>query len=117
MIYQNVLDLKQNYLLMKLTKSNTCKTKLSFEVNGKITKVKLWMKMNKLTIKYHKTKSIIFNRKKHFNNSKVNIDNHDIEQVKQMNYQSIVFDDKLTWKSHVQHICAKLSNRSSALLN
>ena len=34
--------------------------------------------------------------------------------VKQMNYLGIVFDDKLTCKSHIH--CAKLSNGSWALL-
>ena len=73
------------------------------------------MKMNKLTINYDKTK-FIFTQKKHFNNSKVNIDNHKIEQVKQMKYLGIVFDYKLTWKSHIQHICTKFSKGSWALL-
>ena len=41
-----------------LTISNTCVTKLSFEVNRETTKVDLWMKMNKLTINYDKTKII-----------------------------------------------------------
>ena len=99
-----------------LTISNTSETKLSFEVNKEIAKVDLWMKMNKLTINYDKTKFMIFTKKKHFNNGKVNIDNHKIEQVQQMKYLGIVFDGKLTWKSQIQHICTKFSKGSWALL-
>ena len=37
--------------------------------------------MNKLTTNYNKTKSMIFTKKKHFNNCKVDIpNNHKIEQ-------------------------------------
>ena len=92
-----------------LTVSNTSEAKLSFEVNREIAKVELCMKMNKLTVNCDKTKSMIFTKKKHFNNCKVNIDNHKIEQVKQMKCSGIVFDDKFTWKSRIQHICTKLS--------
>ena len=72
--------------------------------------------MNELTINYDKTKFMIFTQKKHFNDCKINIDNHKIEPVKQMKYLGIVFDDKLTWKSHIQHICTKFSKGSWALL-
>ena len=44
------------------------------------------------------------------------MDNDKIKLVKQMNYLGSVFDYKLTWKSHRQCICAKLSNDSWALL-
>ena len=50
-----------------LTVFNTSETKLCFEVNRKkIAKVELWMKMNKLTMNYDKTKSMIFTRKSTF---------------------------------------------------
>ena len=99
-----------------LTISNTSETKLSFEVNREIAKVELCMKMNKLTINYNKTKFMIFTQKKHFNNCKVHIDNHKIEQVKQIKYLGIVFDDKLTRKTLIQYICTKFSKGSWALL-
>ena len=31
-------------------------------------------------------------------------------------YLGVIFNDKLSWKSHIQHVCSKLSNGSWALL-
>ena len=40
-----------------------------------------------------------------------------IEQVSQIKYLlGITFDDKVTWKPHIQEICSKLSSGSRAIL-
>ena len=49
-------------------------------------------------------------------NFKITIGKHKIEQVSQIKYLGITFDDKLTWKPHVPQICSKLSSGSWALL-
>ena len=61
--------------------------------------------MNKLTIIYDKTESMIVTQKSTLIiiYCKVNTDNHKIEQVKQMRHLGIVFDDKLTRKSHMAY--------------
>jgi len=41
---------------------------------------------------------------------------HIIEQVKQIKYLGMIFNDKLSWKPHIQHVCSKVSNGSWALL-
>jgi len=42
------------------------------------------------------------------------IGNHelDLEQVNQLKYLAIVFDDKLSWKSHIQYMCSNFSRGS-----
>ena len=49
-------------------------------------------------------------------NFKITIGKHKIEQVSQIKYLGITFDDKLTWKAHIPQICSKLSSGSWALL-
>ena len=49
-------------------------------------------------------------------NFKITIGKHKIEQVSKIKYLGITFDDKLTWKPHIQQICSKLSSGSWARL-
>ena len=39
-----------------------------------------------------------------------------IEEVLQIKYLGIVFDNKLTWESHIHQLCSKVSKGSWALL-
>ena len=45
----------------------------------------------------------------------IRIGKTNIEQVNEIMYLSVIFNDKLSWKSHIQHVCSKLSS-SCALL-
>ena len=49
-------------------------------------------------------------------NFKITLSKQKIEQVSQIKYLGITFDDKLTWKPHIQRICSKLSSGSWAIL-
>jgi len=33
----------------------------------------------------------------------IKIGNHELEQVKKMKYLGVIFDDKLSWKPHIEH--------------
>ena len=46
----------------------------------------------------------------------IRIEKTNIEQVNEIKYLGVIFNDKLSWKSHIQHVCSKLSNGSWALL-
>ena len=37
-------------------------------------------------------------------------------QVSHLKYLGVIFNDQLNWKPHLQHVCAKLSSASWALL-
>ena len=41
---------------------------------------------------------------------KSTVGKHKIERVTQIKYLGITFHDKLTWKSHINDVCAKLSS-------
>ena len=44
------------------------------------------------------------------------IGEHKLEQVDQIKYLGVIFDEKLSWKAHVKHLCSKLSSGSWTLL-
>ena len=93
-----------------LTISNNWEAKQSFGVNREIreiTKLNLRIKMNKLTMYYDKTKSIIFTPKKYFNNCKVNIEcSHRLHKI----------ETKLEPK-HTRLLNRLLSSKHSGLAN
>ena len=104
-----------------LTMTNSCITTLQNDVNKELTKIDEWMRLNKLSLNYNKSKYMLITKKKKNNsedliNFKFTIGKHKIEQVSQIKYLGITFDDKLTWKPHNQQICSKLSSGSWAIL-
>ena len=64
-----------------LTLSNKCLTTLNTSVNCELGKIDDWMKINKLTINYDKTKFMIITQKKKKPQSEVKIGKNTIEEV------------------------------------
>ena len=44
------------------------------------------------------------------------IGEHKLEQIDRIKYQGVIFDEKLSWKPHVKHLCLKFFSGSWALL-
>ena len=90
------------------------------DVNKELTTIDEWMRINKLSLNYNKSKYMLITKKKTISedliNFKLTIGKHKIEQISQIKYLGITFDDKLTWKSHIQQICSKLSSGSWTIL-
>ena len=123
LIYVNALPYISNFTTKLfaddtvLTMTNSCITTLQHDVNKELTKIDKWMRLNKLSLNYNKSKYMLITKKKKtisedLINFKITIGKHKIEQVSQIKYLGITFDDKLTWKPHIQQICSKLSSGS-----
>jgi len=56
--------------------------KLLCKVNNELTKIEYWMRINKLSINYIKTKFMIIGKK--YKKDKIKISEHEIEQVKEI---------------------------------
>ena len=96
--------------------SHQCLTTLRHDINEELCKIDNWMKINKLSINYAKTKSLLVTAKKNPINMNILIGKHEIEQVSQLKYLEVIIDNKLNWKPHIQYLCSKLSSGSWALL-
>ena len=75
------------------------------------------MKCNRLALSVSKTNFILFHSSKHKNNQslRMKIDDALIKQVGSTKYLGLTFDSNLTWKSHVNELCLKLSKTVGVL--
>ena len=101
-----------------LTMTKSCITILQHNENKELMKIDEWMRLNILSLNFSKTKYMLITNKivSDPNICKITVGKHKIERVTQIKYLGITFDDKLTWKSHINDVCSKLSSWSWAVL-
>ena len=83
---------------------------LKDKVNEELANISVWLKVNKLSLNVKKTHFLIFSNK----NSKpdkveIFIDDKAINQEKSTKFLGVYIDDKLNWKTHIEHISKKVS--------
>ena len=87
-----------------------CHHLLEITVNNELNKVNEWMQANKLTVNYKKTNYMIFSKNNSFSgNIKLTMSNNFLERVHEMKYLGVIFNDELSWKSHIESIRVKIS--------
>ena len=72
-------------------------------------KVIQWLIANKLIINLTKTQSMIFSYKRGNPKFTVNLNGSIIEEQETTSFLGVIIDNKLTWKSHIAHLCSKIS--------
>ena len=84
---------------------------LEATLNHEFKSVAEWMKCNRLALIISKTNFILFHSSKLKPNQslRIKIDDELIKQVESTKYLGITFDSNLTWKSHINELCLKLS--------
>ena len=80
-------------------------------LNCELKSVAEWMKCNRLAVNISKTNFILFHSSKLKPNQslRIKIDDVYIKQVDSTKYLGITFDSNLTWRSHINELCLKLS--------
>ena len=81
-------------------------------INDELLLITDWLSLNKLSLNAKKTKMMIFHhRQRKISNLKLNlfINGTKIEQVTEFNFLGLMFDENLSWNSHVQKISGKIS--------
>ena len=75
------------------------------ELNSELSKISLWLKVNKLSLNIGKAHFMVFtNKKKRFDELNILIDGNKIEEVKKTKFLGVIIDNKLSWKGHVAHV-------------
>ena len=70
----------------------------------------MWLKLNRLSLNADKTKYMMFHtRQKNIRTLSITMDEKQIENVKSFKFLGIMFDENLSWKSHVHMITNKLA--------
>lgn len=85
---------------------------LSQNINDELRLISEWLSLNKLSLNTKKTKMMLFhNRQKNISNliPNLQLNGTQIELVKEFNFLGVLFDECMTWKSHINKICSKLS--------
>ena len=86
-------------------------------INNELCNISKWLKVNKLSLNIKKTHFMIFTSKKAKPDSvSVNIDGHEIDEVKCTKFLGVYIDNKLTWKKHIEYICGKVSRGIGIIL-
>ena len=79
--------------------------KLAIEVRRLIT----WFSANKLVINLSKTNCMLFSNKRGNSRLSITIDNITLEEKDIITLLGVNIENKLSWKSHIQYICSKIS--------
>ena len=66
--------------------SHECLTTLGHGINKELSEIDNWIKSNKLSINYAKTKSMLVTAKKNPINMNIHVGKHEIEEVSQLKY-------------------------------
>ena len=91
---------------------NRNSSSLSDAINNELNLITDWLALNKLSLNAKKTKMMIFHHPQRNISAivpKLQINNSNIECVKEFNFLGIVLDECLTWKSHIQKIAGKIA--------
>ena len=80
------------------------------KLNSDLSKVQEWLCCNKLSLNICKTHYMIFSAKNRVvKDIDIRIKDISIERVYTTKFLGVMIDSKLTWKSHIEYTCSKLS--------
>ena len=101
------------YLLYSSQKLKTIET----IINTELKLVSKWLRLNKLSLNSAKTEFILFRspRRPVDFNMVIKLDGKKLKPVKFVKYLGIFIDEHLSWNTHVQHLCKKLSRATGIL--
>lgn len=85
---------------------------LMAKANSDLEYISKWFKLNKLSLNVKKSSFIVFtskNKTYHKYDSNLFIGNNQIAHVSSTSFLGILIDERLSWKSHIYHVCNKIS--------
>ena len=90
---------------------------IEININNELTKIRNWLKLNKLSLNIEKTEFTVFHLpQRYINPPNIFIDNIKIEFVQNFNLLGICLNEHMSWKNHINTTARKIS-RSIGILN
>ena len=81
------------------------------KMNRDLSSAADWLAENKLSLNVSKTNYMYFDlSRKNTGAENVTIKNEPVERVKSQKFLGVIFDDKMSWKEHIQSIISKLNS-------
>ena len=86
-------------------------------VNTELKRVSTWLRLNKLSLNSGKTELVIFHSKRRIIDSNISIklNGQKITPSDYVKYVGVFIDKHLTWDTHVNHLCTKLSRANGII--
>ena len=80
-------------------------------INSEMDKLSEWFGANKLSINVKKSNYMTFQprQKRQKIDLSITLNNHKIDQVKEVVFLGVILDEHLSWKPHISHVAGKLS--------
>jgi hypothetical protein len=75
--------------------------------NSDLAKIENWARENKMQFNKSKSKAMLITRKRSCVDINIYFNNRRLEQVSEMKYLGIYFDNRLTFYKHIEHIAEK----------
>ena len=91
---------------------------ISTTVNVELNKVYRWLCVNKLSLNIKKTKYMLFHnktKKRYRSCPSIKLKDVQLERVENFNFLGIIMNENLSWNSHIDLLCSKIS-RSIGIL-
>ena len=85
-------------------------------INSELTKVTQWVRSNKLSLNFQKTKYMLFSNTLDTLPKHIIFDGISLENVTQIKFLGLTVDNKLSWKHHIDNICITIS-RNIGIIN
>ena len=97
------------------TESN-CIRDLEKQANQEISITSNWLIANNFTLNIKKSKYMIIGNKKNISTEhfRLVMNEERLERCSDYKYLGVYIDDKLSWKSHIQYVCKKISKTCGA---
>ena len=88
-----------------------CLDRLKEEINLDLSSAADWLAENKLSLNVKKTNYILYDlsRSKTILNN-ININNENINRVRTQKFLGVIFDEKISWKDHINSVIIKLNS-------
>ena len=75
--------------------------------NSDLARIEIWARENKMQFNEAKSKAMLITRKRRKYDINIHLNNKRLDQVREIKYLCILFDSKLTFNSHIDHITEK----------
>ena len=95
-----------------LTLTNSCPRLLNKNVNSELFKIDECLKLNKLSLNTNKAKFMVLTKQRSVWHFDIRTEKTNVKQVNEIKYLGVIFNDKLSWKFQMQHVCSALSSGS-----
>ena len=80
-------------------------------LNEELIKIDSWMRSNKLSVDIKKTNYVVFKsaQKKASSDLPLSFNSQILKENNSVKFLGVYIDNSLTWKSHINHVCKKMS--------